>query len=52
LTSFARVKAELQVISIDREAGTTAWQVAVAAEQIEKVRKVSSPVNATSVAND
>ena len=52
LTAFDQTKSELQVIGIDRDSGATAWQVAVAADGIEKVNKASSPANATVVADE
>lgn len=52
LTEFDTKQSQLKVVCIGRSDGSIIWRKVVAAKQLEKVHKVSSPANATAVANE
>jgi outer membrane protein assembly factor BamB len=52
LTAYEESQKELMTICIDRVSGKTLWSAVAPAVQIEEVHKVSSPANATPVADD
>ena len=51
LTGFDKEKKELQVFCLDRISGDIRWSRIVLAEQIEKLKRISSPAQATPAAD-